>query len=69
MTTLIQIQEAAIAKLDVTRSSDRRYAKLAGSVRRWYGEQLRAIGFRSEEQIRATWFDAVDMLTLRRNAE
>lgn len=69
MKTLIQIQEIAIAKLSVTRSSEKRYVKLIGSVRRWYGEQLRTIGFNDDAQIRATWFDAIDMLNLRKEAE
>lgn len=65
MQTLIQIQEAAIAKLDVNRSSERRYAKLRGSVARWYVETLTKRGW-PIEQARATWKDVRDMSELNR---
>lgn len=72
--TLIQIQEAAIDKLDVSRSSERRYAKLRGSVYRWYVKQVAELGFSGKDAqghsiVDAQWRDVRDISELRRNAE
>ncbi len=75
--SLIQIQEAAIAKLDVSRSSERRYAKLRGSVARWFDKEIAKIGYAPAEmndhatraQRNAMWQDVLDMFNLQRNAE
>jgi len=67
MATLIQVQEAAIAKLDVTRSSVLRYTKLRRSVYRWYAKQLAALGY-TQRQANETWRDVRDMYDLRKCA-
>lgn len=70
--TLIQIQEQAIAKLDTTRSSPKRYLKWKGAVRRWYTAQVAKIGIVDEKptyMASATWRDALDMKALRDAAE
>lgn len=71
MKTLIQIQDAAIAKLDVTRSSDLRYKAYRASVARWFRKELAKIGYTPRNDtsrllIEAIWQDVKDMSELSR---
>lgn len=73
MKTLIQIQDEALAKLNVTRSSERRYARLRKSVRCWYYKQLAKIGYipRNDTMrlvIAAMWQDVRDVSELNKLA-
>jgi len=71
MKTLIQVQEQAIAKLDVSRTSERRYLKLRGAVNRWYIAEVAKLGITNELPkylAEATWRDVLDMAALHREA-
>lgn len=72
MHTLIQVQERALAKLDVSRSSELRYRKLQGSVYFWYIAEVAKLGITNKLPTRlaaATWRDVLDMAVLRKGAE
>ncbi len=69
MKTLIQIQDQALSKLNVSRSSDRRYLNLKGSVHRWYIAEIAKLGFVGNDAHghsipEATWCDVFDMAVL-----
>ena len=67
--TLIQIQDEALAKLDTTRSSARRYLKWQGSVHRWYRAEIAKIGIVDTfptYTARATWRDVLDIASLHK---
>ena len=72
MKTLTQIQDEALAKLDVSRSSERRYLKLQGAVQRWYIAEVAKIGIANTLPNRylanRTWSDVLDMAALHRES-
>jgi len=74
MKTLIQIQDEALSKLNVSRSSDLRYNKLQRSVYRWYVAQIAKLGIVGNDAQGhsipdATWRDVRDMAALNALAE
>lgn len=73
MKTLTQIQDEALRRLNGTRSSERRYIKLCGSVHRWYIAEIAKIGVvdTSENKYlaQATWIDVLNMNALRKACE
>jgi hypothetical protein len=72
MQTLIQIQDEAIRRLSVTRTSERRYAKLQSSVYRWYEKQVAKLGIVNtypHYRARVTWQDVLDIAKLNASAE
>lgn len=66
--SLIGVQDDALARLGESRSSDSRYRRLQGAVRREYAKRVAHLGF-TEEQIRASWRDVLDMRDLQRVCE
>lgn len=72
MKTLIQIQDEALSRLNVSRSSERRYLKLRGSVWRWYRSEVAKIGITDTPptfQAARTWYDVLDMAELHKSVE
>lgn len=68
MKTLIQIQDAALSKLAESRSSELRYLKLKGAVRRGYLREIAKLEI-TGQLAQATWRDVWDMAVLQREAE
>lgn len=68
MKTLIQIQDAAVAELNTTRSSPKRYQRFVCRVSIRFSKAVRALGF-DDAQTAQAWRDVKDIVELNRICE